>query len=230
MGHFHLQQQKALRMNYSKTTRLWIKYRCGKCCTLQFLWIIYRDWVRRTGNKQVGDISLVLFAVATVSAHQSVSVGFSFSVINILIANFRYKFCACIPLLLAYSIPIFGIKYWNEVICKAFQLRQHMHPLYSIQWWLLFWFFFYFDGESIIEQSKRTTSTNTSIYIVPVVCSSFIPLCGALIAFTINPSCIVCTANTIETNRKKQFFFILLGKIVATPRNQNGLFSHINTM
>lgn len=134
------------------------------------------------------------------------------------------------PVTLAYSIPIFGIKYWNEVICKAFQLRQHMHPLYSIQWWLLFWFFFYFDGESIIEQSKRTTSTNTSIYIVPVVCSSFIPLCGALIAFTINPSCIVCTANTIETNRKKQFFFILLGKIVATPRNQNGLFSHINTM
>lgn len=46
------------------------------------------------------------------------------------------------------------------------------------------------------------------------VCLLFIPLCEALAAFTNNPSCIVCIANTIENNRKKQFLFILSTIIV----------------
>lgn len=44
----------------------------------------------------------------------------------------------------------------------------------------------------------------------------FIPLCEMLLALTINPSCIVCIANTIENNRIKQFRLILSKMMVCT--------------
>lgn len=44
-----------------------------------------------------------------------------------------------------------------------------------------------------------------------------LPLCEALAAtFNHNPSCIVCIANTIENNRKKQFLFIFWKIIVGS--------------
>lgn len=48
-----------------------------------------------------------------------------------------------------------------------------------------------------------------------------LPLCEALAAtFTHNPSCIVCIANTIENNRKKQFLFIFLKIIVGSSHRR----------
>lgn len=56
---------------------------------------------------------------------------------------------------------------------------------------------------------------------VPDICLLLIPLCEALAAFTINPSCIVCTANTIENNCKKQFLFIFSKIIVfSSPQHR----------
>lgn len=129
---------------------------------------------------------------------------------------------------------LYGITYWNEVICKADRARYMYPVVLNIVGCLCCWFAFHFYFFSLFSSllfscmfvtefrllnnpnDKTRSNILCRVKCAQDICLLLIPLCEALAAFTINPSCIECIANTIDNNRKKQFLFIFSQIIVCS--------------